>query len=575
MKVILSTLNSKYIHSSLALAYLEAACASQDWDLEILEFTINEQLEDIMASIYQRKADVICFSVYIWNVGEILSISRDLKKVSPHCHIILGGPEVSYDATRVLEDNPAIDCIIRGEGEITLREVLQQISCKKDVKGIKGVTYRLNDTICENPERELISDLNSLASPYMKDFTDYKDRIIYYESSRGCPFNCAYCLSSTIKGVRYFPMERVKNELRHLLKYKVREIKFVDRTFNCNEKRAQEIMQFIVDQKGSTRVHLEICAELLSQDFIDFLGQLPPDIFNFEIGVQSTCPEALKAVRRISNWQTLQRNVLELKSFNNIHLHLDLIAGLPLEDYTRFQQSFNDVYSLQPDMLQLGFLKLLKGSEIFRHHREHAYSFQSRPPYQVLANRYISYDEMIRLKQVEDLLDRYYNNSLVPFTLNYCVNQVYGGNAFRFFEEFAFYWQEQGLFGRGHRRDREYAILLEFLRYSHPEQEMEYNELVKCDFLTRNLPHQFPGEITRIDSPASRDLLNSCLQDQTVINQLPDTMHSSRRELRKYLHIEYFFIDPFTMNHFDKPQPYLFIYHPVEKKAMQVRPIAE
>lgn len=570
MKVVLSTLNAKYIHSSLALAYLEGACCSDSWEIETLEFTINDNLDYILTSLYRSKPDVLCFSTYIWNIEEILSLCQDFKKVSPECLIILGGPEVSYDSAQVLQEHSSIDYIVRKEGEITLRQLLEQIFLQKGVEEVKGITYRYQGQIRENPDQPLIPELGFLPSPFKRDFTPYKNRVVYYESSRGCPFNCSYCLSSTVRGVRFFPMDRVKKELKHLLEYELREIKLVDRTFNCNEKRAREIMQFIVEQGSSTKVHLEICADILSDEFIEFIGKLPPDIFNFEIGIQSTCPEALQAVHRVSNWETLRRNILQLRSFNNIHLHLDLIAGLPYESYTRFQESFNNVFSLQPHMLQLGFLKLLKGTEIYRQRHEHGYRFQERSPYQVLANNYISYDEIIKLQQIEELLNRYYNKDIVPATIAYGINTVYQGNAFTFFEDFAFYWEENELYGRGHRRVREYDILLDFLNCRWPERKREWNELVKFDFLHQNLPHPFPQSIKRFELDATRDLLNTCLQDESFLASLPDVLPEDRRGIRKYVHLEHFIFNLLSFTLLEKPWPLIFIYHPVKKKAMDV-----
>jgi len=570
MKVVLSTLNSKYIHSSLALAYLEEACRCDDWEIEVLEFTINDDISNIMASLFERSPDILCFSVYIWNVKEIMALCCDYKKVAPNTTIILGGPEVSYHAEQVLLENPAIDYIVRGEGEITLRELLGQLYGRGNFDSVKGISYRINGQVKENPAREVISDLNCLPSPFLRDFSAYKERIVYYESSRGCPFNCSYCLSSTNKGVRYLPLDRVKRELKHLLSFPLRELKFVDRTFNCYEKRACEIMQFIVDQHAQTKVHLEICADIITDRFLDFLRQIPAGIFNFEIGVQSTYPPALQAVNRASNWEHLQKNIKTLKAFNNIHLHLDLIAGLPEESYIHFQQSFNDVYRLQPDMLQLGFLKLLKGSEIYEKREKYGYRFQSQPPYQVLSNRYLSYSDMIKLSQVEQLLNRYYNKKIVPLTLKYVTEYLYKGNAFAFFKDFACFWHENKLFNLGHSREREYDILLDFLNFRYPDKKEENNELIKYDFLSNNLPHRFPQKVERYALSEARELLSSCLENKKIIQMLPEYIKGSKREMMKRLQIEYFTINPITLEQTPSLLALLFAYHPLKKGAVTV-----
>lgn len=364
MNILLTTLNAKYIHSSLALAYLRKYCADERWSLNIREFSINERTDEIMAAIYKERPDILCFSCYIWNIKPVLEICRDYKKIAPDTLIIAGGPEVSYDAISLLENHKFLDFVVRGEGEATLKELFHTIYMKQSLEAVKGVSYRNGDRVLDNPDRELITDLDCIPFPYEDDLDSYKNRIIYYETSRGCPYNCSYCLSSTIKGVRFFSLERVKADLSRLIRRGIKEIKFVDRTFNCHEGRALEIMKFILEQAGQTKFHFEIGAELLSQDFTAFIQKVPAGRFDFEIGVQSTNPESLQAVTRKSDWQKLRQNIERLKAAGNIHIHLDLIAGLPYEDLASFAQSFNDVYKLNPDVIQLGFLKLLKGSDI-------------------------------------------------------------------------------------------------------------------------------------------------------------------------------------------------------------------
>lgn len=569
MKLLLTTLNAKYIHSCLALAYLRSVVADyDDWETKIREFTINENSEYITAEIYREQPDVLAFSVYIWNVSATLEICREYKKVAPRCFIILGGPEVSYDALNILEENDCIDCIIRGEGEESLVEVLQSIAETRSKVAIKGISYREGLSIIDNPARELITDLSTIPFPY-KELDSYNNRILYYETSRGCPYNCSYCLSSTIKGVRFFPMEKVKNDLAGLIDAGVREVKFVDRTFNADVTRAREIMDFIIQRRGNTRFHCEIGADHLSPEFISYLGTIPQDIFKFEIGVQSTHPETLKAVRRKSNWQRLKSNIEKLQSAGNIHLHLDLIAGLPYESFADFAHSFNDVFSLRPDVIQLGFLKLLKGSEIRANAEEHGYIFQDKPPYQLLANHYIKYREIIHLKQMENLLDRYYNSGKMRFTLDYIVRQLYQDDAFSFLSDFASWWQEMGLFACSHRLEAEYNFLQDFIGENFAKSRGIVNEFIKYDFLWKQQLSNLPSRLVSHNPDNTSQILYSLIKDTNFVDsRLP--LHAagkSQRELRRVLHLEFFKIDLATGIECQRPIAYLFFYNPRQKKA--------
>jgi len=570
MKVLLVALNAKFIHSSLALAYLEAFCQSEDWEIEKREYTINELTPHIFADIYRQKPDILCFSVYIWNVEAVLQICADYKKVAPHTLIVLGGPEVSFNAVEIMEENAAFDCIIRGEGEYTLKELLAHIYAGKDFSGIQGLTYRAGGHIIENPARDLIPDLDLIPSPYTIDrIENYRNRTIYYETSRGCPFNCSYCLSSTIKGVRYFSLERVKSDLALLMSAGVKEVKFVDRTFNCHEKRALEIMRFIIKENKNTKFHFEICADLLSEEMLEFLEEIPPGVFDFEIGIQSTSPAALQAVNRSMNWAKLSHNIRLLASSGKVHLHLDLIAGLPYEDYVTFARSFNEVYALSPQVIQLGFLKLLKGSRIRREAESHAYLYQSQPPYQVLANKYITYDQLLKLTDIEDLLSRYYNSGLFAHTLNYIIDQYYQGDAFAFFENFAGYWLQNSLFGVGHKQGKEYSYLLDFMELNHSDSGKAINELLKFDFLFNHSSLSLPAGIKSYN-PADNELLYAYLKDESFTQKyLPDWAGSSTRQIRRFVHLELFHWDFANMQFSDTLIPILFVYDPVAKRARQ------
>lgn len=570
MKVLLAALNAKFIHSSLALAYLDSFCQSGDWKIEKREYTINELTTHILADIFRQNPDILCFSVYIWNVEAILEICADYKKIAPHTLIVLGGPEVSFNAAEIMEKNPAVDCIIRGEGEYTLQELLANKSAGKDFSGIQGLTYRTSGQIVENPARDLIYDLDIIPSPYNKNSLEkYRNRTIYYETSRGCPYNCSYCLSSTLKGVRYFSLERVKKDLRFLMSARIKEVKFVDRTFNCHEKRAMEIMRFIIEENIKTKFHFEICADLISEEMLEFLEEIPPGVFDFEIGIQSTFPAALQAVNRQMNWAKLSRNIRLLASCGKIHLHLDLIAGLPYEDYATFVHSFNDVYSLSPQVIQLGFLKLLKGSKIRNEAKSHAYLYQEKPPYQVLANKYLTYEELVRLTEIEDLLDRYYNSGVFSCTLNYIIDRFYQHDAFSFFEYFAGYWLKNNLFGVGHKKGKEYTYLLDFMILNYNDSGFIINELLKFDFLFNHSSVSLPAGIKSYN-PADNDLLYAYLKDDSFIKRhLPAWAGSSTREIRRAVHLELFHWDFQNMNLTDTLIPILFVYDPVAKKARQ------
>lgn len=576
MKILLTTLNAKYIHSSLALAYLKKYCADERWSLNIREFSINERTDEIMAAIYKQCPDILCFSCYIWNIRPILEICRDYKKIAPDTLIIVGGPEVSYDAVSLLENHEFLDLVVRGEGEATLKELFHTIDMKQPLEMVKGISYRRGDQCRDNPDRELITDLDRIPFPYEEDLDSYKNRIIYYETSRGCPYNCSYCLSSTIKGVRFFSLERVKADLGRLIGQGIKEIKFVDRTFNCHEGRALEIMEFILGQAGQTKFHFEIGAELLSQDFTAFIQKVPARRFDFEIGVQSTNPASLQAVNRKSDWQKLRQNIVKLKAAGNIHIHLDLIAGLPHEDLASFAQSFNDVYKLKPDVIQLGFLKLLKGSDIRNQSDRHEYLFQTEPPYQVLSNRDLGYEDILNLNNIENLLDRYYNSGIVPKSLDYIINVIFGQSPFDFWQSFSAYWRERELFSCAHKREAEYNILIKYIQIKHPVHVEVLNDLLKYDFFARNQSHNLPENICCCNPGSSNERLYSLLKNQNFMEKyLPELSTKTPRENRRQVHLEYFTYDPMAGLPATQPLPLLFVYDPVEKKASNVIKVPE
>lgn len=575
LSVLLSTLNAKYIHSSLALRYLQTYCQSDSGlAINIKEFSINEFVPDIMAKIFFLQPEVLCFACYIWNIRMILDICQDYKKVSPHTKIILGGPEVSYDAQNTLQANPAIDIIVRGEGEATYRELLLALKNEQSVKAIQGITYRCNGEIYQNEDRPLIADLDTIPFPYPVNLEKFRDKIIYYESSRGCPFNCSYCLSSTQRGIRFFSMQRVKQDLSILLNKQVREVKFVDRTFNCHEGRALEIMRFIIEQGSVSKFHFELEASLISDEMLGFLQTVPADMFNFEIGIQSTCTAALDEVRRKSNWPKISNNIRCLRSYDNIHLHLDLIAGLPYESYNEFAQSFNDVYALQPDVLQLGFLKLLKGADIRELASQHNYVYQEQAPYQVMANNYLDYSQLLNLKDIEDLLEKYHNSGDMKQSIAYIVASVYYNDAFAFFEDLAVYWREHGLFDIAHKKDRLYGFLMLFINEWHSSHRDIVNDLLKYDYFMSNRSDLLPGQLWSYNPEGVNQEIYKCIKDSDFLHQhLNEFAAKSPREIRKNLHLEYLRWDAEQAKLLERPQPVLFIYDPVNRHAYKTVPL--
>ncbi|NLN14610.1 MAG: DUF4080 domain-containing protein [Tissierellia bacterium] len=483
MNTILVSLNSKYIHSNLAIRYLSKYVSSMK-RVDIYEFTINQSPEFIASEIYRLSPNLVGFSTYIWNLKETLGVCEILKLVKPDLKILLGGPEVSYDGEIIMEEYPFIDYIIYGEGEETFKEFLQK-EPKGELEDIRGLIYREGDRIIKNPERDLIMDLNTIPFPYDEGSRGLENRIVYYESSRGCPFNCQYCLSSTIRGVRYLDLDRVKRDLSFLIDEKVKQVKFVDRTFNANKEHAMEILKFIKEKDpDNINFHFEITAHLIDQDFLDLLKDVKEGLFQFEIGVQSTNDETIDAIKRTTDFTQLSDVVRTIKSFKNIHLHLDLIAGLPYEGYDSFKESFNDVYNLRPEKLQLGFLKLLKGSGLRLNQAKHGYKYIDEPPYQVLESKYISYGDLLKLKDIEDLVEKYYNEGYFENALNYLIKEYYN-SPFDFYEDFSSYWVSKAYHKIFHSRDKLYKILLEFVNYKEFKDEF-FVEVLKFDYLLNN-----------------------------------------------------------------------------------------
>lgn len=487
MRILLTAINAKYIHSNPAVYSLKAAAGDLAQYVELAEFTINHRTEEILAELYRRKPDVLLFSCYIWNIEYVKELAAECRKVLPEVPIWLGGPEVSFDAERILVENEAVDGILTGEGEESFR-CLADCCVRGDREGfaeIPGAVYRCpkgGKTAAGVPAGGCL-ELDSLPFPY-GNMEGLEHRILYYESSRGCPFSCSYCLSSVEKSVRFRDLHLVKKELRFFLDRKVPQVKFVDRTFNLRQERARDIWQFLLEQdNGVTNFHFEIAADLLDEADLALLKQMRPGLIQLEIGVQSTNPRTLEAVRRKTDWEKLKKNVEGIRRGANIHQHLDLIAGLPYEDYTSFARSFDQVFALEPDQLQLGFLKVLKGSPLYREAGKFGIVWKDKPPYEVLYSNWISFAEILQLKEIEEMVEIYYNSHQFRYTLARLLQGF--SSPFRFFEELAVYYQESGRFGRNYSRLQRYEILLEFIRQRFPAEERRYRELLTVDLYLR------------------------------------------------------------------------------------------
>jgi len=473
MKILLVAVDAKFIHTNLAVHSLKAYAGEYGKYIQIAQFSINNTKEEILRGIYLEHADVVAFSCYIWNISLILSVAENLKLVQPKVKIWLGGPEVSYHPKEFLIKYKEIDGIVVGEGERTFYELVRYyLGLDHDLADIKGIVYRESaDIKVSGDEGDTEITVTSLREPLpmddipfpYDDLTGLRNRIIYYESSRGCPYGCSYCLSSAHRGVRFRSIDLVKKELKILLDNKVPQVKFVDRTFNCNKKHAMEIWRFIKENdNGITNFHFEITADLLGDEELEFLKSLRPGLVQFEIGVQTTNPETIKAINRTVDFKKLAENVESIRKAHNIHQHLDLIAGLPLENYVSFEKSFNDVYRLKPDQLQLGFLKVLKGSLMEKDCKKYGIVCSNDPPYEVLFTDHISYDELLELKGICNMVDVYYNSGQFAYSLEYM--EYFFDSPMKMYLALYRYYEKKGLYTLEHSRIRRYEILFEFFK---------------------------------------------------------------------------------------------------------------
>ena len=534
--------NAKYIHTNLAIRYLKAYCEKQFQDIEFKEFSINDSLSNVLKEVYRWDTQIYAFSCYIWNIDMVLKLCSSLKKLNPDATIILGGPEVSFDAEELMAAHEYLDYIIHGEGEETLVELLQLLRGERENhNSILGLTYRVSNQILSNTDRPLLLDLDIIPFPY-EDLELLNNKIIYYETSRGCPFSCQYCLSSTLHGVRYFSMERIKNEIKFFIDHEVKQVKLVDRTFNCNKSHSLEIIKYVIQLNGKTNFHFEIGADLLDDEMITVIAQAPKDMFQFEIGVQSTNYTALREISRAMNIDRVKHNVLALRQAYNSHLHLDLIAGLPHEDFDSFGKSFDEVHQLLPDMLQLGFLKLLKGSGIRNRAQEYGIEYNSFSPYEVLKTKWISYEEIINLKEIEHILELYYNSGRFKNSLSHIFKHHYI-SYFQFYLDFADYWRNNNLYAASQSTKELYNILHSFVE-SKNLMSVPINELIKLDWLLYYNNGNMPNSITRYDHSRLKNVIQDCIKTNNIITKslFPDD-ELDYKNLMKSIYYEVFYSD--------------------------------
>ena len=540
MKILLAACNAKYIHSNLAVYDLKAYSSDYDKEVFLREYTINQPKDEILKDIYGSGADVVCFSCYIWNISFVRELIRDLAKILPETAFWAGGPEVSYDAEKFLTEMPEMTGVLVGEGEKTFHDLLEYyIDGKGSLGEIRGIAYRDGEEIRHNGWRELMN-LSEIPFVYQH-LEKFENRIIYYESSRGCPFSCSYCLSSIDKKLRFRDLELVKKELQFFLDHKVPQVKFVDRTFNCKHEHAMAIWKYILEHdNGVTNFHFEVSADLLRDEEMDLMAKMRPGLIQLEIGVQSTNPETIRAIHRHMDLDKLKRCVDRVHSFRNIHQHLDLIAGLPYEDYDTFHRSFNDVYQMKPDQLQLGFLKVLKGSLMQGEAEKYGIVHKEKEPYEVLSTNWLPYGDVLKLKAVESMVEVYYNSGQFQHTLEYLVPLA--KDAFTFYESLGAFYEKKGYSEISHSRMRRYEILLEYLQEETDVSVEKASQKMLYDLYLREKLKKRPS------FAPDQKVYETAIWDYRKANHIPKTAHIEVFEDGRAVLFDYERRDPLSNN---------------------------
>lgn len=548
MKIIAATLNAKYIHTALSLRLLKAY-SEPEYNVEIKEYTIKDPVLNIVSDLYEKHADVIGFGCYIWNIDQTIEIVSMLKKVKPSLKIILGGPEVSFDIMYWMERIPEADFIISNEGEETFKQLLDEISGEQNYHLVFGASYRKEKEIIVNPPRPNMKlDKIPTAYRFPEDKDELSKRIVYFETSRGCPFSCSFCLSSTEVGIRYFDIQRVKEDLLYLIENGAKTIKFIDRTFNIKKDYALEIFQFLIDNHQGCIFQFEITADIMRPEVLEFLNtHAPPGVFRFEIGVQSTNDATNELVNRKQSFEKLSRTVRLIKEGKKVDQHLDLIAGLPEEDYNSFKKTFNDVFEMRPEELQLGFLKMLRGTGLRKQADEYGYVYMDSSPYEILQNNVLSFSEIIRIKRVEDILEKYWNAHRIDHTIEFLVEREFP-TAFDFFQEFGDYWDKKGWSKIGHQLEDLFLRLFEFLEHRRTNNLNVIKGLMIYDFF---LHHKYKPRKTWWDFSLTKKeqamYLQYLAEKSYLVSDSFNQLGLSLKDLHKHTMIE---VIPFDLKNY-------------------------
>ena len=550
MNTLLLAINSKYIHTNLAVRYLKEYSRQQGFDgVDFVEYTINQHLPDIIEEVYRLRPKVLLLSCYIWNVDMMMDFAADYKQISPDTLIIAGGPEVSYNSRQALEEHPAIDMIIAGEGEKPFVQLLEHLNGQRSIEEVRSLSYRCSGEITENPWEEEI-DLAELPFAYM-DLPDLQHKIVYFESIRGCPFRCSYCLSSIIKNVRYMPLEQACAYLQIFLDAKVPQVKFVDRTFNCKKEHAMGIWKYLVEHdNGITNFHFELTAHLMDEEMLQFLSTVRQGLFQFEIGVQSTNEDTIKEIRRATSTDKLLETCRRIDAAKNIHLHLDLIAGLPHEGFDSFGRSFDRVMSIRPQQMQLGFLKILKGSYMAQMAESYGMIWSQKAPFQVYRTNWISYDEMLVLKSLEDMVETYYNSGLYDCTIKFMLDREVSD--FAFFRDFGLYWREQGYHRKSQSPEEKITILRDFFLTRSKENSQLlplFCDLCLYDICRHGRPKKLPDWLSISKNLEYRLEINSFFDlPETIPTLLPEYANEPEpKKVQKLAHLQVFSYHPHTL----------------------------